>query len=153
MSLPVDLQQPLEGIADDISFTSAAEKLAVSEATLCQLILMGHLTRVSERTVARNEVDDLAKQQLKPGQRTRRAKGRLPRTTEHALWLLADWGGRGRVIGLAAALEVSWQNVHAKITTAVNAGYVERAASGQHPAHYRLTRDGWRYIRTHRSLI
>jgi hypothetical protein len=152
MSLPAGLQQPIDGIADDISFTSAAEKLAVSEATLCQLILMGHLTRVGERTVARGEVDDLVKQQLKRAERTRRAKDRLPRTTEHALWLLADWGGRGRVINLAASLEVSSQNVHAMITTAVSAGYVERA-SGKQPGYYRLTGDGWRYVQTHRTLI
>lgn len=149
MAAPVAAQLPLAfDDATGMSFSEAARRLAISKAQLCQMILDGELTQIRRGYVDRLQIEAIAERLPKHKDRRRRDPNRLPRTTEDALWLLADWGGTGGVNDLAAAMEVSWQTADGLIQNAVSSGFAERVAKS-----YCVTDEGWSYVTKHRSAL
>jgi DNA-binding MarR family transcriptional regulator len=157
MTAVAPLQQSLDLGSSRMPFAEAARRLTVSQADLCAMILSGHLTQVAPRHVDALEVEQIAAQQPRLAERMRRSPDRLPRTTESALWLLADWGGTGRPQEVAAVLQLSWQNTDRLMKNALQAGFVDTDSangdSGRKNRLYTLTAEGWEYVDKYHTLI
>lgn len=149
MSVQPNVESQLdEFLCEHMSLSEAAYRLGVYKRDVALLLWEGLLRHEGAGIVNGNDVLRLVASQPAQENRMKRDPGRLPRITESVLWLLADWGGRGRVTELASALEVAWVTANEPVLKLIDAGLLRR-----HKRRCHLTEEGWVYVERHRRLL